>query len=115
MKKIFNRTPKEVYQRWLKALRSGKYKQLDGQLHDGGASFCCLGVLCDLARKDGGPDWDYSDYMGEDTNLPEEIRKFVRLTNKQESKLINMNDGGESFRKIADYIETKILPAKKFE
>ena len=42
---------------WLDALRSGEYKQANGALHEidpatGAASFCCLGVLCDLHRKE---------------------------------------------------------------
>jgi len=36
--------PKELKQRWVDALRSGKYKQAQGALKkDGG--YCCLGVL----------------------------------------------------------------------
>lgn len=36
--------PKEMKQRWVDALRSGKYKQAQGALEkDGG--YCCLGVL----------------------------------------------------------------------
>lgn len=49
-----------VKTRWVAALRSGEYKQTTGALHrtvplgsDAPAGFCCLGVLCDLAEKDG--------------------------------------------------------------
>lgn len=39
---------------WLAALRSGDYVKGRDYLHqttvDGGERFCCLGVLCDLAR-----------------------------------------------------------------
>jgi hypothetical protein len=38
---------KKVKALWLKALRSGKYKQARGQLKKGNG-FCCLGVLTDL-------------------------------------------------------------------
>lgn len=37
---------------WVKALRSGEYKQTRNYLRQGD-SFCCLGVLCDLAIKNG--------------------------------------------------------------
>lgn len=37
---------------WVKALRSGDYKQGRGRLRDG-KFFCCLGVACDLAIKAG--------------------------------------------------------------
>lgn len=46
----------EVKAKWLAALRSGDYRQGQGLLHqisDGQHSFCCLGVLCDLAEKEG--------------------------------------------------------------
>lgn len=34
--------------KWVKALRSGKYKQAKYVLHDG-EGYCCLGVVCVLA------------------------------------------------------------------
>ena len=50
----------EIKDLWVKALRSGDYKQTQGILQrtergrDGEAvGFCCLGVLCDLAVKAG--------------------------------------------------------------
>jgi len=39
---------KAVKKRWVKALRSGKYRQGEFKLctrHKGGSKFCCLGVL----------------------------------------------------------------------
>ena len=48
---------KAVKKKWLEALRSGEYKQGKRTLRriepDGGYSYCCLGVLCDLAVKEG--------------------------------------------------------------
>lgn len=49
----------EVAEKWVKALRSGEYKQTQGSLqhtkevHEGPEGFCCLGVLCDVAVKEG--------------------------------------------------------------
>lgn len=46
----------EVKTQWVEALRSGQYKQGQEQLHKAspeGDRFCCLGVLCDLAKKAG--------------------------------------------------------------
>lgn len=47
---------KRVLTKWLKALRSGAYKQGRGALcqidKKGNESFCCLGVLCDLYQKE---------------------------------------------------------------
>jgi hypothetical protein len=50
----------EIKEMWLKALRSGEYTQGQGHLHridetpsEEVHTFCCLGVLCDLAVKNG--------------------------------------------------------------
>lgn len=47
---------KHVLTKWLKALRSGKYKKGRGALcqidKQGNQSFCCLGVLCDMYNKE---------------------------------------------------------------
>jgi hypothetical protein len=50
----------EVAQEWVKALRSGNYKQTHGYLNilesnerDVPVGFCCLGVLCEIAVNDG--------------------------------------------------------------
>lgn len=42
----------DVKAKWVEALRSGEYKQGKGVLEQEG-KFCCLGVLCDLAVKNG--------------------------------------------------------------
>lgn len=121
MPKVIQRTVKEVYELWLEALRSGKYKQVDGalkgRLDTGKMGFCCLGVLCDLAAKDGGDKWEASEssdilyYKYESGQLPDVMRKFLKITEKQQEYLIEMNDNlGAKFPKIADYIETKIMP-----
>lgn len=39
---------KDVAKLWIKALRSGKYKQGKWTLRNHNNSFCCLGVLCDI-------------------------------------------------------------------
>lgn len=44
----------KIKARWIKALRSGKYKQGQGRLRQptpDGDEYCCLGVLCELAVK----------------------------------------------------------------
>lgn len=41
---------KTLKNKWIKALRSGKYEQGKGNLnHDG--RYCCLGVLCEVAKR----------------------------------------------------------------
>jgi hypothetical protein len=51
---------KEVADRWVAELRSGKYKQTTGYLNvvrseneEVPVGFCCLGVLCEIAVSDG--------------------------------------------------------------
>lgn len=48
---------KAIRDRWVAALRSGEYEQGVGALSyvdtDEKRKWCCLGVLCDLAQKDG--------------------------------------------------------------
>jgi hypothetical protein len=43
----------EIKAKWVAALRSGEYKQGIEQLKDCNGNFCCLGLLCDLAEKEG--------------------------------------------------------------
>jgi hypothetical protein len=110
---IKTRTRAEVYKLWIKALRSGKYKQTDCILRRGDA-FCCLGVLCDLARKDGGPGWAATvshSYLeqGHGGLLPDAMNRFLALGGAT-GALAKMNDGGRSFTEIAHYIEVEVMP-----
>jgi hypothetical protein len=114
--KIVTRTRKEVYKMWIKALRSGKYKQGRDVLNKS-SEFCCLGVVCDLANKDGGPQWikylgdGYGrSFMGQSGILPDPVREFLGLTEMAQNYLASLNDNGISFKQIADYIETTIMP-----
>jgi hypothetical protein len=46
----------EIKAKWLAALRSGDYKQGYNQLttvNGNDVSYCCLGVLCDIAKSEG--------------------------------------------------------------
>lgn len=111
--KIKTRTREQAFKHWVKALRSGEYKQIQGLLKDD-SGFCCLGVLCDLAMKDGGPEW-YAGYLrdeflGIDTELPLKVRKFMGITSKGQSALITLNDDRDAdFNTIADFIEKKYI------
>lgn len=46
----------DIKKRWVAALRSGVYPQTQEKLRDD-KGFCCLGVLCDVVKKDLGEDW----------------------------------------------------------
>lgn len=113
-KKIIRRSRKGVYKLWIKALRSGEYKQGRKALKVGDR-FCCLGVLCDLAAKDGGPDWerplmDSADFFEGFTEiLPGNFRKFMGLEPRHLESLVDRNDEQKhSFCDIANYIENNL-------
>lgn len=116
---------KKIRARWVKMLRSGKYKQGQGKLHQttpGGDMFCCLGVLCELAVKCGVvtetvdttyPDYHCHNYGNQINFLPSEVVSWSGLLSRSGqcslptncSHLSTLNDQGTSFEKIADLIE----------
>lgn len=117
---------------WLRALRSGKYKQgretlCQARTPENPAKWCCLGVLADVAV-DG--EWEFFDNEYEqkwvlkitdalddtvvcDTSLPGYILRELGLTAGTQERLIDLNDGtviskGKSFKQIAKWIEENI-------
>ena len=123
----------KIKKQWVKALRSGKYRQGREVLKDN-SRFCCLGVLCDLHRKKFNPKstWrrDEADklcYLDKSDLLPPDVIKWACLeyrdpitkellatddSKPRPQKLSELNDHeGESrkdrytFKKIADIIE----------
>lgn len=125
---------KRIKKKWLKALRSGEYKQTTGGLREVNLDeetmgFCCLGVLCnihaqehpDIAKHETSP----YEYLGASGLLPFQVAKWAGLTkhinHKSEGEdevdidvrykgedvtLANLNDTEKlSFKKIANVIE----------
>ncbi len=96
-------------EKWIDALRSGKYKQTRFELKTFDNHFCAVGVLCDIYYKD---KWiinliDQSSYaiLEEDydtmmNNLNFNINELITI--------IEMNDQYLSFDKIANYIEENL-------
>jgi hypothetical protein len=84
---------REVRDRWVAALRSGEFAQTTGKLTrvvrtgvDAPTGHCCLGVLCELARRAGVPLVVSDDtalgvrsYDGVDDLLPEAVRDWALL------------------------------------
>ena len=109
--KIDFKLPKASKRQWLKALRSGEYKQGVGALKSmagdtGEQQFCCLGVardagLCTRKKPSDKTDSCQDEYVTT-TFLPMNVQKF--LANK------NDGDGGDrwSFSKIANWIERNL-------
>lgn len=115
---------KSVMQKWVKALRSGKYKQGTGYLKQRSpgkkTQYCCLGVLCEILGAEWQPDPLHAtrkvyslDDRGDPTNsnLPFSIKEAAGMCSPNgwlpdDRNLIDMNDiGGKSFKEIADIIE----------
>jgi hypothetical protein len=100
-----------VMKKWVKALRSGKYKQfkggLKGKTEEGKLGYCCLGVLC---RVVGSPTLSR---LGAD--LPRDIvcekaglsnwNPEVNYLDTGRRFLSSLNDEGITFKEIADLIE----------
>ena len=116
---------KEVMKKWVKALRSGKYKRGSGWLKQDtptGVRHCCLGVLCEITpgvtwRKKGELSRIYvaNSGEGEDTmSLPYEVKQYAGMDTsfgyikgrRGKDSLDDINDSGKySFNQIADIIE----------
>jgi hypothetical protein len=93
--------------KWIRRLRSGKVEQGKYMLGDGERR-SCLGVLCDLAVKEG----IIRTYDPADVELPLKVRNWVGLRTSSgfyqdsfgESSLAQRNDHGFSFPRIAEII-----------
>lgn len=77
---------KDIAREWVDALRSGDYEQTTGQLaersEDGVYSYCCLGVLCEIAVDKGViPPISGGGYGEENTSsdLPYKVRDWAGL------------------------------------
>jgi hypothetical protein len=109
--------------KWIKALRSGEYKQGCGALRPSKDKFCCLGVLCDVYRKEskqGGwvtpGDGVPMAFCATDASrpvrggLPGLVVEWVGGLSARDEKYLSMKndtfgEGGLSFSGIADYLE----------
>lgn len=70
---------RENIRKWVDALRSGNYTQTNGALHDTGG-YCCLGVACDVAYREGAIAVLPWDREGEDNNnslLSHDVRDWL--------------------------------------
>lgn len=110
---------KTLKKKWLRALRSGRYKQGTANLKvkkDGKLEYCCLGVLCAAAREPMTAMRSTETlirYVTSKDNLGStfstRLLKKFGLTIEQHNELTGMNDlQGKSFDEIADYIEDNL-------
>ena len=100
---------------WIKALRSGKFQQTDGQLcrrptadplDTRDPRHCCLGVYEELCREkplseklgcQGGNSMQVADFLSEQG-----------VCDVMQGELADMNDNGKTFEEIAGFIERTI-------
>lgn len=111
----------KLKEKWVTALRSGKYEQGTGIMKSGN-NFCCLGVLCEI---DPDTNWDeeHNGYVynkcpketlttqldDRDGNTEHTLLEKYNISIEMQDLLINMNDYQKfSFDEIADFIEKEL-------
>lgn len=99
----------EIKQIWIDALTSGEFKQCQFKLKDE-AEYCCLGVLCELHRRETNGRWIKERYLTKSGVLPKEVMKWADITDcsglYQTRSLVSDNDDNLfSFLQIAEIIE----------
>jgi hypothetical protein len=122
-----------IMKKWVKALRSGKFKQGTGTLKQfnskGQAQHCCLGVLCELYNSemkknkkktlsekvyDNDIGFGYTRFNGSADCLPQNVRDWSGIASSYgkfyggdtlPEPLADLNDNGKKFKTIADIIE----------
>lgn len=116
---------KAVKAKWVKALRSGKYKQARRRLlNEKTGGMCCLGVLCDIYRNERGGQWGKggtfiaSSRDKESHVLPRSVSKwacldinatFLEFKGRGDCSLTEANDDRRlRFTTIADAIEAQL-------
>jgi hypothetical protein len=112
----------DVKKKWVAALRSGKYKQGCGALRRND-EYCCLGVLCDVYRKETGKRWvrqkGHEEFAIHQSTggLPTRVREWAGLDQaridldwdgKNESVVLLNDVYRVPFEKLADAIEEQL-------
>lgn len=122
---------KDIMEKWITALKSGEYKQTKFYLKAAKSKksygYCCLGVLCDLAIKDGvnikvQKERDESNnfryvFDSESGTLPTSVKKWADFYDYDFIKtLTEMNDNeGMNFRQIASVIRLYMSTEQKMK
>ena len=95
--------------KWLKALRSGRYKQTTNQLCSNIIeAYCCLGVLCKVGRIPSKVRSELTFFDGNYEVLSKNLLEKFGLTDDEQHELSQKNDDGVSFESIANYIEKEL-------
>jgi hypothetical protein len=125
-----NTMKKEWADKWVAALRSGEFSQGVAALcviREGGPRYCCLGVLCEVVRREEGEPISEShgdrSYWGSSCTLPDHVREVTGIKSSHGERpddptddkektfggglsLVGDNDSRSyNFARIADLIE----------
>jgi hypothetical protein len=97
---------KKLKEKWVKALRSPKYKQARGVLADADGALCCIGVLRHIQG-------DTKKLLQDERTTALRPIHLGGLSEDERETLVRMNDGTaghnrHTFSEIADYIEKNI-------
>lgn len=121
-------TREQIIKDWVEALESGEYRQgrrllasktdsNSGELNAKTCKFCCLGLLCMVAKIKPDLTDNHAIRFGRNTGLlPPDIATFLNISQggtltqrSYASTLAEMNDGGESFEQIACAIRNGLV------
>ena len=105
---------------WVHALRSGRYKQTEGRMHESGRfpwqrdTFCAMGVLYDVYLKFHGDQWP----MATQGRVSADALEWAGVSGELEETVVMHNDQGRNFRDIASIIEAHFarrVPTRQYE
>lgn len=110
---------KKIFEKWIKALRSGSYIKVRGALRND-VGFCALGVLCDIS---GVGTWETEpnskklQYLGQIHYLPKQVAEWAGMSPSEASKvsafLLVHNDNLKiGFNDLASLLEQKYKKKK---
>lgn len=105
----------EIKENWVAALENDKYKQATGSLRTPEDRFCCLGVLCDIVDPEGwerrygnAPGGGWWTYNSNASALTKGMLLQIDMDESFQWMLIEKNDHGDSFKKIAVWIRENL-------
>lgn len=113
----------ELKQKWIEALESGKYKKGKAKLRRVDGSYCCLGVLCEVANPDADPKalwrpiaensdaacaYYHASQLAATEYIPnDDAAKWFgdSLGEDTQESLARINDNNEDFKQVIKYIK----------
>ena len=109
-KEKWPKLPVKFKEKWVAALRSGKYKQDkdQGLLETDDGKFCCLGVACKVAGVGNKNNVLSQAWIEGSKDFKIGVPKVLKGNDELPTRLAQMNDEGKSFKFIATWIEKNL-------